>query len=317
MNPPLMQNSHDHGSSAALQLLFTAFCTWELMYRFFRFALKHMLTNHPDLILIESTFNDDCLNGVITNGKQTNDPATTKKLQEIKHNLIDRGPSYATSQIHAIYASSRGILHLYNLQSVSNLDKLLIPSQHMINNVTTTPRWMHLQVATTNTIFLSYLMYDLLHVSLQYPKLGGVDTILHHVLFAICSVINGTYGIMAYPFGWLVVGEISTIFLNWRWFLLKSGREEGVWIKLVNGLFAFSFFVTRNVIYSCGMVHLLWFSLEEVKSLPEASGVPLGWFSMTVGCMFLGWALNFVWGWKILNMMISGRSGEGKKRKKQ
>lgn len=119
---------------------------------------------------------------------------------------------------------------------------------------------------------------------------------------------------MAHPFGWLVVGEISTIFLNWRWFLLKSGRRDGDWINVVNGLFAFSFFVTRNVIYTCGMVHLFWTSWEEVKSLPEISGVPLGWFGMTVGCMFLGWALNVVWGWKILNMMISGG---GKKRKEQ
>lgn len=311
MNPPLMQNSHENGSFAALQLLFTAICAWELIYHFFRFAIKLVLTTHPDWILAESSSNEVNSNESKASGEQNGQP--TSKIHETNRNLIQRGPSYVTSQIHAIYASYRGILHLYNLQSVSNLDKLFIPSQHSINNVTT-PRWMHLQVATTNTIFLSYLLYDLLHVILQYPKLGGIDTILHHVLFAICSVINGTYGIMAHPFGWLVVGEISTIFLNWRWFLLKSGRRDGDWINVVNGLFAFSFFVTRNVIYTCGMVHLFWTSWEEVKSLPEISGVPLGWFGMTVGCMFLGWALNVVWGWKILNMMISGG---GKKRKEQ
>jgi hypothetical protein len=181
----------------------------------------------------------------------------------------------------------------------------------VMNNLPTV-RWMHLRVATTNITFLSYLLYDLLHIIIQYPKLGGVDTILHHVLFALCSVINGTYGIMAFPFGWLVVGEISTVFLNWRWFLLKSGRE-GVLLDRVNGLFAVFFFVTRNVIYTLGMVHLFWFSWDEVKVLPEVSGVSIGWLGMTVGCMFLGWALNVVWGWKILNMVIGG--GIQKKKK--
>ncbi len=36
--------------------------------------------------------------------------------------------------------------------------------------------------------------------------------------------------------------------------------------------------------------------------LSEVSGVPVGWMSLTVGCMFLGWGLNVVWGYKILNM---------------
>ena len=302
-----MQNSHDNGSSAALQLLCTAICAWEMMYHFFRYTIKYCLNKHPDWMLDPSLLNHNTNhteNGTITNRK-------INSLQEAKFNLINRGPSYATSQIHAIYASSRGIVHLYNLRTVSNMDKLCIPPLHVMNNLPTV-RWMHLRVATTNITFLSYLLYDLLHIIIQYPKLGGVDTILHHVLFALCSVINGTYGIMAFPFGWLVVGEISTVFLNWRWFLLKSGRE-GVLLDRVNGLFAVFFFVTRNVIYTLGMVHLFWFSWDEVKVLPEVSGVSIGWLGMTVGCMFLGWALNVVWGWKILNMVIGG--GIQKKKK--
>jgi hypothetical protein len=118
---------------------------------------------------------------------------------------------------------------------------------------------------------------------------------------------------MAYPFGWLVVGEISTIFLNGRWFLLKMKRDT----TLVNGLFAISFFVTRNVVYTLGMIHLFWLSWEEVQLLREVSGVPRGWLALTVGCMFLGWGLNVVWAVKIWNMVVGGGGSDGSRKKKK
>lgn len=100
---------------------------------------------------------------------------------------------------------------------------------------------------------------------------------------------------------------------------MKSGRGESsaVLLDMVNGLFALAFFVTRNVVYTVGMVHLFWLSWEEVRLLPEVSGVPLGWLGLTLGCMVLGWILNVVWGYKIMNMVVVGRGGGGKKAKKQ
>jgi hypothetical protein len=128
---------------------------------------------------------------------------------------------------------------------------------------------------------------------------------------------------MAFCFGWLVIGECSTIFLNVRWYLLKSGRGGGkrsssrnmgrrsnyYYYEINNGLFALTFFITRMGIYSAGMVHVLYYSRKEVLSLPEVSGVPMSMLGLTCGCMILGWILNFVWGWKILSMVIGGGGG--------
>ncbi|KAL7485320.1 hypothetical protein ACHAW6_012096 [Cyclotella cf. meneghiniana] len=326
-NPPILQNSHDDGSSAALQFLLTAICTWEVLYHVVRFSIKICLRTSPQWMLDDSLLNgyaksktdhDDQSNGFskgshrIQSNGSCNGSHEREALQQAKRILSQRGASYVISLIHAIYASCRGVLHLYNLRNVSKLDKLLIPQKHAIDGIIT-PRWAHLQVATTNTIFLSYLLYDLIHILIQYPKLGGVDTILHHILFATCSIINGTYGILAFPFGWLVVGELSTIFLNWRWFLLKSGRENGLLLNGVNMSFAASFFLTRNIVYTLGMVHLFYGSSKELSMLSEISGVPVGWMGLTVGCMFLGWGLNVVWGYKIFNMV---RKRDGNKKKK-
>mmetsp|Transcript_3343 Transcript_3343/g.7370 ORF Transcript_3343/g.7370 Transcript_3343/m.7370 type:complete len:321 (-) Transcript_3343:4858-5820(-) len=314
--PPLLQNSHEEGSNAAILRLMLAIASWELLYHVSRFLLKICLKNYHEWILDESLLKKDYLtNNSNGDSSKNGDNEGKSPQEESKHTLLQRGPSYMVSLIHSVYATWRGILHLYNLHNVSNFDKLMIPATHAIaEGVHTTCRWAHLEVATTNTLFLAYLLYDLVHIVAQFPKLGGVDTIIHHLLFASCSLINGTFGIMAFPFGWLVVGEASTIFLNLRWFLLKTGRNNGL-LAWINALFAGAFFLTRNIVYTAGMVHLFFFSRMELQSLEDASGVPKSLLWMTCGCIVLGWALNCVWGSKILVMMTRKKNDGAKKEK--
>jgi len=292
-----MHNSHVNGSSAALRVFIMFLCMWEVVYHMSRLLLKKCLAQYPNLII--GTRLDNAKN---TGNSSNGGAAACRPLDDAKRTLLHRGPSYLVSFLHSIYATRTGIMHLAHLWNASNLDKLAIPSIELGHS---SYRLAHFEVATTNTLFLSYLVYDLFHILRQFPKLGGVDTILHHILFALCSVINGTYGVMAFPFGWLYLGEASTAFLNIRWFLLKSGRI-GPALDKVNSLFAASFFITRIGVYSVGIIHLFYFSLEELKSLPVKSGVPIPLLGMTCGCILLGWVLNIVWGYKILAMVVGG-----------
>ena len=342
--PPVLQNSHEDGSHAALRILLLSFCMWEMLYRASGLLIERLLIRYPhrllDSSLSSSASSAAANNNASTNGKKregeydnnqctnngshTNDnnnigdidninDATNPKYETARHTLLHRGPSYLVSFLHSIYATCRGCMHLYELWNASHIDKLLIPDLSIVTSITIPNyyRAAHLHVAQTNLLFLAYLLYDLCHVLHQYPKLGGLDTILHHILFASCSFINGTFGVMAFCFGWLVVGEGSTIFLNIRWYLLKSGRDKGIWIDRINGLFALTFFITRIGIYSAGMIHVLYYSWEEVLSLPEACGVPWSMLGLTCGCMILGWVLNFVWGYKILSMVVVVGGGGG------
>ena len=348
--PPVLQNSHEDGSHAALRILLLSFCMWEMLYRASGLLIERLLIRYPhrllDSSLSSSASSAAANNNASTNGKKregeydnnqctnngshTNDnnnigdidninDATNPKYETARHTLLHRGPSYLVSFLHSIYATSRGCMHLYELWNASHIDKLLIPDSSIVTSITIPNyyRAAHLHVAQTNLLFLAYLLYDLCHVLHQYPKLGGLDTILHHILFASCSFINGTFGVMAFCFGWLVVGEGSTIFLNIRWYLLKSGRDKGVWIDRINGLFALTFFITRIGIYSAGMIHVLYYSWEEVLSLPKVCGVPWSMLGLTCGCMILGWVLNFVWGYKILSMVVVGGGGDRSEKKRK
>ena len=149
--PPLMQNSHDDGSKAALYTFLTFFLMWETLYHIARFSLKIALEKHP-LLLAES----DKQNG---NGHKDGVNGNNSPTDDAKLTLLKRGPSYAVSLLHSIIVTGRGVMHLYNLWNASNYDKLFIPGKEVVDSY----RWAHLQVATTNTMFLSYLIYDLFH----------------------------------------------------------------------------------------------------------------------------------------------------------
>ena len=49
--PPLMQNSHDDGSTAALQILYLFLLMWEIMYHIARICIKKCLDRYPNIIV--------------------------------------------------------------------------------------------------------------------------------------------------------------------------------------------------------------------------------------------------------------------------
>ena len=254
-----------------------------------------------------------------------------------RRTLIELGPSYAVSLLHSMYATCRGIMHIYHLWDASSYEKLVIgPEEAIIGGEEgggrPSYRWAHLLVARTNILFLSYLLYDLCHVLHRYPKLGGIDTVVHHVLFAMCAYINGTYGLMAFAFGWLALGEGSTILLNIRWFIIKSGRGGTPILNAINILFAIVFFYVRIGVYTAGVVHLFLLSRDDndndggygrssvLWSLPDRTGVPMSLLGLTCGCVLLGWGLNLMWGFKIMAMvrgLVGGRRDVEEKDKKR
>jgi hypothetical protein len=312
----LMQNSHNDGSTAALQVLLLFILLWEVTYRIVNYLMCQLLRKTNYFTNDKNSYNDDT---TLSQGQ------LLTKLQTIR----TCGPSYIVSTIHAIIVTTRGCIHLTQLWDAPPYDKFVIPSSFALQDDTTKNmnyRGAHLLVARTNIIFVSYLLYDVCHVIYQYPKLGKVDTILHHILFIICSFINGTYGIMAFAFGWLIVGEASTIFLNIRWFLIqlsgrrsmssssgsgdsssnsKSSSSSTTLLDTINILFAITFFIVRVIVYTLGVIHLfLRHGSSIIMSLPQTTSVPRILLGLTCGCIVLGWGLNLIWGMKIIAMVL-------------
>jgi len=231
---------------------------------------------------------------------------STQKLED----LTTLGPSYVVSTIVAAITGVRGIFHF--------LDLLNAPVEvKMIGNRFDGPMdltWVRAcaGVEQTNYIFSAFLVQDLVHLVIQFPKLGGIEQILHHSVFLLCSFISGHFQINHFPFSWLIMGELSTVLLEARWFLRQMGRGDGPLIGFVNLSFAVIFGLTRVVIYGWGLVKMV---LSSYVILEESSTTDLfRVLAMTnLVLVILGYGLNLFWFKKIVAMALRG----GKPKKDQ
>ncbi|BDA44408.1 probable TLC domain-containing protein 4 [Coccomyxa sp. Obi] len=151
-------------------------------------------------------------------------------------------------------------------------------------------------------IFLGYLLYDTTNMLAYYKYLGDKSAIIHHVIFACAAAYVLSYSIMAYPFIWLSLCEISTPSLNLRWHLAVTGHKDSS-LYVANGvLLTILFFASRVVSYGAGMWHL-W-GLRDVWAAP---GQP-PFNPVLVGLFFLGYLLNLYWMQAILHGVVRALS---------
>ena len=61
-----------------------------------------------------------------------------------------------------------------------------------------------------------YLLYDTSNMLVYFKYLGDPSAILHHLLFMMAAAYVLDQSIMAFPFIWLALGEISTPSVNLR-----------------------------------------------------------------------------------------------------
>ena len=197
------------------------------------------------------------------------------------------GNSYAVSFVHASIVVVRGLQHLIQQYGAPLEAKFLQRPYDSVNE------WAAgaAAIEPTNTIFLAFLLYDVSHVLLEYPRLGSIDVVAHHVLFAAASYVCGANRVFPWPFAWLIIGELSTLPLNLRWVLIQSGRGGTTIMQWTNRAFAFTFFLGRVVVYGLGLLHLFgsWHSHVEEACL-RVPGLRF------VCALFVaGYGLNLVW----------------------
>lgn len=120
-------------------------------------------------------------------------------------------------------------------------------------------------------------------------------TVLHHVLFIAIThfVLAGWY--FKAPFAWLSLAELSTLFLNGRWFLAASGNKGASYLA-ASLAFAVTFVAVRLVGYSAGLAHL-W--AHRDAWWPAGAGL----HAVVVG-LHAGFALNAVWARSVVGALL-------------
>mmetsp|Transcript_66654 Transcript_66654/g.124433 ORF Transcript_66654/g.124433 Transcript_66654/m.124433 type:complete len:262 (+) Transcript_66654:71-856(+) len=212
------------------------------------------------------------------------------------------GASYVVAFCHACLMGSRGSWHLWALLPAPEPHKLAIPDEAV-------QPWYQLTSATetTNLLFFSWLAQDFIHIALQFPRLGGYDTLFHHVGFMTASAICGNYRILPFAFAWLLCGELSSIPLNIRWFLINTGYGDCRFLQVTNVIFAATFFATRIVGYGLGIWH--FFSVRHALFQMD---VPSPFLLVVLVLLVAGYILNLMWMQKIVQMAAGKKKKMGK-----
>jgi hypothetical protein len=155
--------------------------------------------------------------------------------------------------------------------------------------------------------FLGWLTMDFVHCFEKYPKTVGVDALAHHGGFILLTAVQMSWNLLPVVAAWLLVGELSTIALNVRWFLISCGKGDSPALSLTNTAFALLFLVVRIFIYWAGVLHLVVRMLPLLLASPHSAPVvPL--LLLVVAIVSAG-LLNLWWMHKIFKMA----AGPGKR----
>ncbi|XP_044299531.1 TLC domain-containing protein 4-like isoform X2 [Varanus komodoensis] len=154
------------------------------------------------------------------------------------------------------------------------------------------PWLVKLNVAVT----CGYLLYDLLLLVRYWKTLGDSLFVCHHLaaLYAYGYVLS--HGVLPYFANFRLLSELSTPFVNLRWFLDVAGWPHSSWLVLANGLaMMVVFFMVRIAVIPSYYAQVYsWYGTLEYERL--GLGVQLAWIGPSLALE----VLNLIWMYRII-----------------
>ncbi|KAL7850674.1 hypothetical protein SRHO_G00200230 [Serrasalmus rhombeus] len=174
------------------------------------------------------------------------------------------------------------------------------------------PNLVKLNVAIT----CGYLLYDLLLLACNWSTMGDSFFVCHHLaaLYAYGYVL--TRGVLPYFANFRLISELSTPFVNQRWFFDVLAYSRSHRLVVANGVaMAVAFFLVRIAV-----MPPYWAKVFGTFGTPAFERLGLGaQVAWIVSCVCLD-ILNVVWMYKIARgcyKVITGSSGKKKASKAQ
>uniref|UniRef100_A0A3P9I1S5 TLC domain containing 4b n=1 Tax=Oryzias latipes TaxID=8090 RepID=A0A3P9I1S5_ORYLA len=166
------------------------------------------------------------------------------------------------------------------------------------------PNLVKLNVAIT----CGYLVYDLVLLACNWKTMGDGFFVCHHLaaLYAYGYVL--TRGVLPYFANFRLISELSTPFVNQRWFFEALKYPRSHWMVVSNGVaMAVVFFLVRIAVMPS-----YWASVFATFGTPEFERLGLGaQVAWITSCIALD-VLNTIWMYKIARgcfKVLMGRGG--------
>ncbi|KAI8086625.1 TLC domain-containing protein [Halteromyces radiatus] len=149
--------------------------------------------------------------------------------------------------------------------------------------------------ANIYSISCGYFLWDTF-VAIHYIKHQGISMVCHGIAsFAV--FIFGYKPFVNYYGAIFLMYELSTIFLNFNWFMDKIGWT-GTKAQLINGIFLILSFFGARIVFGIYMTIQMWTDIYAVKEL-----VPLRYIVVYGSANFATVCLNLYWFRLMINML--------------
>ncbi|KAJ3670051.1 hypothetical protein LUZ60_010375 [Juncus effusus] len=174
--------------------------------------------------------------------------ASLSKLQKVEWK--NRG----MSTVHAIFITSMALYLVF----ISDLfsDRLVGPVTFRSSNLST----------FTLGVSVGYFLTDLAMIFWLYPKLGGMEYVLHHML----SIVSLAYAMLLRE-GQLfiymtLISETTTPSINLRWYLDTAGKKKSK-VYLVNGVAMFVAWMVARIILFMYLFYHIYLHFNQIKMM--------------------------------------------------
>ncbi|CAF0809336.1 unnamed protein product [Brachionus calyciflorus] len=156
---------------------------------------------------------------------------------------------------------------------------------------------------------IGYLFIDFLLMIYYKKDIFEWQFVLHHLVSSAACIISSNYGYFAYIAALRTLSEASTLFVNFRWFLLTLNMKDSKWY-IINGIIGFiSFGLVRIV-----TLIPIWKVFFEYISYTQWPTIPLIFKLICLIAGVLLDSLNIYWFYRIISIITkSVKSNQQKK----
>ncbi|MCO5569810.1 hypothetical protein L7F22_023524 [Adiantum nelumboides] len=146
-------------------------------------------------------------------------------------------------------------------------------------------------------VSIGYFISDLAMILWFYPALGGKEYVLHHFL-SMSSLAMCVYSGQGHFYLYLVLfSEITTPFVNLRWYLSKAGMKSSS-AYVLNGLFLFfGWLIARVLLFIYFFVHF-YLHYDQVRQV-----FTIGFYYLFISPPALA-LMNVIWFYKVARGML-------------
>ncbi|KAK9069055.1 hypothetical protein SSX86_013171 [Deinandra increscens subsp. villosa] len=213
-------------------------------------------------------------------------PFIFKGFNKLENKLKLEWKNRGISTIHALFAAigSTYLLVISELFDEAAQEELLINRSSALSDAVL-------------GISIGYFLADLMMIIWTYPTLGGLEYFLHHGLSLLAIGQSLLSGQVQFYILIVLFTEITTPFVNLRWYLEMAGKKNST-LYMLNGVALFAGWLAARVILFVFFFSHMYTHLYQVKQV-----YPMGFYSLILIPSSLA-LMNLFWFWKIAKGMI-------------